>query len=57
MSQLGYKRLVPGKGQQLTLLSLEVHAASRQASVLCSWMIVLCVSCCKPAVLRWHTRW
>ena len=29
VSQLGFKRLVPGKGQQLTLLSLEVHALSR----------------------------
>ena len=32
VSQLGFKRLVPGKGQQLTLLSLEVHAATRYAA-------------------------
>lgn len=28
-SQKGFKRALPGKGQQLTLLSVEVHAASR----------------------------
>ena len=29
LSQAGFKRLVPGKGHQLTLLSLEVHADCR----------------------------
>ena len=29
VSQSGFKRLVPGKGQQLTLTSIEVHADSR----------------------------
>ena len=29
VSQAGFRRLVPGKGQQLTLLSVEVHADTR----------------------------
>ena len=29
VSQAGFRRLVPGKGQQLTLLSIEVHADTR----------------------------
>ena len=29
LSQAGFKRAVPGKGQQLTLLALEVHADCR----------------------------
>ncbi len=31
VSQSGFRRLVPGKGQQLTLLSIEVHADTRYA--------------------------
>ena len=31
VSQAGFRRLVPGKGQQLTLLSIEVHADTRYA--------------------------
>ena len=33
LSQAGYKRLVPGKGHQLTLLSLEVHADCRYVPI------------------------
>ena len=33
VSQAGFRRLVPGKGQQLTLLSIEVHADTRYASL------------------------
>lgn len=29
VSQAGFRRLVPGKGQQLTLLSIEIHADTR----------------------------
>ena len=29
VSQAGFRKLVPGKGQQLTLLSIEVHADTR----------------------------
>ena len=29
VSQAGYRRLVPGKGQNLTLLSIELHADTR----------------------------
>ena len=32
VSQAGFRRLVPGKGQQLTLLSIEVHADTRYAA-------------------------
>jgi hypothetical protein len=32
VSQAGYRRLVPGKGQNLTLLSIEVQADTRQAA-------------------------
>ncbi len=34
VSQAGFRRLVPGKGQQLTLLSLEVHADTRYTAAL-----------------------
>ena len=33
VSQAGFRKLVPGKGQQLTLLSLELHADTRQGPV------------------------
>lgn len=29
VSQAGFRKLVPGKGQQLTLLSIEIHADTR----------------------------
>lgn len=29
VSQAGFRRLIPGKGQNLTLLSIEVHADTR----------------------------
>lgn len=32
VSQSGFRRLVPGKGQNLTLLSIELHADTRWAS-------------------------
>ena len=33
MSQAGYRRLVPGKGQNLTLLSIELHADTRRGAL------------------------
>ena len=32
VSQAGFRRLVPGKGQNLTLLSIELHADTRCAA-------------------------
>lgn len=40
VSQAGFRRLVPGKGQNLTLLSIELHADTR--------FLLLALSCAVP---------